>query len=162
MDNEVRTSLAFVCSALNNHNVDYIIIGGVAVGYHGYRRISGISTYRPEIKNDLDFWYNPTTENFLNLIKALADLDVDKEKLDQIVFDPQKTFLKIPHQGFHTDFLPQMIGVESFKQCKSRAVKETLDGVDFFVLSYDDLIANKLALNRDIDNDDIKNLKGKR
>jgi hypothetical protein len=159
MDNEVRKDLMLVCAALNKHHVDYLIIGGIAVGYHGYRRISGISVYRPEIKNDFDFWYNPTTENFHLLTKALADLGVSKESLDNIVFDPKKTFLKIPHDKFHTDFLPQMIGVESFKQCKSRAVKDSLDGTELYVIGYDDLMANKLALNRPIDRDDINHLK---
>jgi predicted nucleotidyltransferase len=156
--NEVRESLHKVCSVLNRNKVEYIIVGGVAVGYHGYRRISGISMYKPEMKTDLDFWYKPTIENFTNLVKALEDLQVKKDSLKKIVFDPKKTFLKIPHSNFHTDFLPTMLRLESFQESKRNATKETLDGNDLYILGYDDLIKNKMAVGRNIDKEDIKEL----
>ncbi|HMF70845.1 MAG TPA: hypothetical protein VK616_05200 [Flavitalea sp.] len=40
--------------ALNDHKVDYILVGGYAVILHGYRRVSG----------DMDIWVNRTTENY--------------------------------------------------------------------------------------------------
>jgi predicted nucleotidyltransferase len=156
--NEVRESLQKVCSILNKNKVEYIVVGGVAVGYHGYRRISGISMYKPEMKTDLDFWYRSSIENFTKLIKALEDLGVKNESLKKIVFDPKKTFLKIPHTNFHTDFLPTMLGLDSFQESKRDATKETLDGNDLYILSYNDLIKNKLAVGRNIDKEDIKEL----
>lgn len=116
--NELRQTLQKVCSALNKHQVEYILVGGTAVGYYGYRRISGITTLRPDITTDLDFWYKPTLANYLSLVKALTELGVDTHSLENVVFDSDKTFLKIPHTYFHTDFLPQMKGLESFTACK--------------------------------------------
>jgi hypothetical protein len=156
--NEVRESLHKVSSLLNKHEVEFIVVGGVAVGYHGYRRISGTSMYKPEMKTDLDFWYKPTISNFVNLVKALRELGVPNESLDKIVFDPKKTFLKIPHFNFHTDFLPQMLGLESFSECKKNSSKEVLDDNALYILSYDDLIKNKIAVGRNIDKEDIKEL----
>ncbi len=156
--NEVRESLQNVCSALNKNKVEYIVVGGVAVGYHGYRRISSVSMYKPEMKTDLDFWYKPSIENFTNLIKALKDIGVKSESLKKIVFDPTKTFLKIPHSNFHTDFLPTMLGLDSFQESKKNAKKETLDGNELYILGYDDLIRNKMAVDRNIDREDIKEL----
>ena len=46
-----------ICIQLNRHKVDYLVIGGVAVIAHGYPRSTG----------DVDFWYRPTTENYINL-----------------------------------------------------------------------------------------------
>lgn len=158
LNNELRETLQKVCASLNKHNVDCILAGGIAVGYYGYRRISGISAIRPEISIDLDFWYKPTLLNFLSLVNALAELGTDVSSLDQIVFDPQKTFLKVPHQGFHTDFLPQMLGLDSFVECKKRATVELLDGNKLFILSFDDLLLNKAAVGRKTDQDDIDNL----
>lgn len=54
--NEIRKTLQNVCAILNQHKVDYIVVGGVAVGFHGYQRLSVISNYKPELKTDLDFW----------------------------------------------------------------------------------------------------------
>ena len=157
--NELRETLQKVCSALNKNQVEYILVGGTAVGYYGYIRISEITTLRPDITTDLDFWYKPTLTNYLNLVKALTELGVDTHALDEVVFDPYKTFLKIPHTYFHTDFLPQMKGLESFTACKKRASVEILDGNQLFILSLEDLLKNKAAVGRSTDQSDIDNLK---
>lgn len=158
ISNEIRESLQKVCSILTKHNVEFIVVGGVAVGYHGYRRVSGITLHKPEIKTDLDFWYKPSLQNFENLVKALIALGVKPELLNKIVFDPKKTFLKIPHPTFHIDFLPQMLGLESYSEAKKNAAKEILDGNELHILGYNDLIKNKLAVGRNIDHDDITEL----
>jgi hypothetical protein len=41
-----------VLTSLEKAQVQYLIIGGVAVNIHGFQRSTG----------DLDIWYNPTTE----------------------------------------------------------------------------------------------------
>jgi len=159
ISNELRSALQQVYAVLNKHKVDCLLIGGSAVTFYGYQRISGISIFKPEVKTDLDFWYNPTIENFNSILKALNELNVDASDLEQIVFDPQRTYLKIPFEIFHIDFLPQMQGVSSYSVCKKNARKETIDGNEIFILGLNDLIANKVAINRDIDKDDLKHLK---
>jgi hypothetical protein len=159
ISNEIRYTLQKVCSLLNKHQVDYLIVGGVAVGYHGFNRMSTITGRKPENKNDLDFWYNPTIEIFTKLIRALIELNVEKELLDQIVFDPLKTFLKIPHGHFHTDFLPHLTGLDNFKEAKKQADKVTLDGNELFIIGFDDLLKNNEAMNRNVDAIDIEKLK---
>ncbi len=157
--NDIRETLQCVCSNLNKHTVDYMIVDGVAVGYYGYTRISAIASHRPELKTDLDFWYKPTIENFTKLCRSLEALGISKETLDEIVFDPQKTFLKIPHKHFHTDFLPQMKGLESYNDSKKRATKLDLDGNELHIIGYNDLLLNKKAVSREIDSSDITELK---
>ena len=161
INNSVREVLQKVCATLNKYNVDYLIVGGVAVGFYGYQRISGIALIKPEMKTDLDFWYNPTNENFINLIKALKDLGVNTGELEKIIFVPKTTFLKIPHKFFHTDFLPQMAGLKSFRKCKMKATKRILDGNELYIISYSDLILNKNEVNRNTDKADIVALKRK-
>jgi hypothetical protein len=41
---------------------------------------------------------------------------------------------------------------------RKSAVKTQLDGIDVFILGYDDLLKNKLAVNRDVDQLDVKEL----
>ncbi len=45
---------------LNNHEVEYILLGGMAVNLHGYRRASG----------DMDIFVNPTKENHKKLFEV--------------------------------------------------------------------------------------------
>ena len=155
---EIRQYLIKVCTILNSQNVDYLVVGGAAVSYYGFNRPSGIGQYHSEMKADLDFWYNPTVENFQNIIHALDDLDVDTSDLKDLVFDRNHTFLKIPHTDFHTDFLPVMKGLDSFHKCKGRAETTDIGGVNVRVISCDDLIANKRAVNRKADQLDIDEL----
>lgn len=44
---------------LIRHKAEYLIVGGYAVGIHGYPRYTG----------DLDIWLNPTTENTTRILK---------------------------------------------------------------------------------------------
>jgi hypothetical protein len=155
---EVEQYLIKVCTALNTHNVEYLVVGGAAVSYYGYNRPSGIGHYRSELKTDLDFWYNPSIENFEKIIHALDDLNVDTSELKDLVFDNKHTFLKIPHPEFHTDFLPLMEGLGSFRTSKQNAETIDIGGVSLSILSYDDLILNKRAVNRKIDQTDIDEL----
>ena len=157
--NEIRDALQKVCITLTKYRVDCLLIGGSAVAFYGYQRISGISIFKPEVKTDLDFWYNPTHENFLNIVKSLQELTIDISELENIVFDPQKTYLKIPFERFHLDFLPQMKGLSSYSECKKKSRREIIDGNEIFVIGLNDMIANKIAIDRDIDKNDLEYLR---
>ena len=159
---ELKPYLIRVCKILNAHKIDYMIVGGAAVSHYGFNRPSGIGQYRSELVVDLDFWYNPTIENFEKILRALDELNVDTSELRKIVFDGKRTFLKIPHENFHTDFLPQMAGLTSFRESARNADKITIDGVSVPVISLDDLILNKHAVNRAIDHSDIDELNKRR
>lgn len=158
ISDEIKQYLIKVCAILNSHKVQYIVVGGAAVSHYGFNRPSGIGQYNIELKADLDFWYNPTVSNFQNLIHALDELEVDTSDLRNLVFDKKHTFLKIPHKHFHTDFLPVMEGLDSFRACKVRAEIVDIERVSVHILSYDDLISNKRAVNRKTDQLDIDEL----
>ena len=142
--NEVRISLQKTCSALNSLKVDFVLIGGVAVGFYGYESVSG--GLPPEMTHDIDFWYNPTIENFQKIINALDQLTVDVSTLKELIFDPKKPYLRIPYDGFKIEFLPQMSGLDSFAECRKRAKTIKLDGNELLIISYNDLIGNKKAV----------------
>lgn len=155
---ELKPYLLAVCKILNAHEVDYMIVGGAAVSHYGFNRPSGIGQYHAQLVVDLDFWYNPTIENFEKILNALDELSVDTSELRKIVFDGKRTFLKIPHENFHTDFLPQMSGLKSFRESARNADKITIDGVPLSIISLDDLMLNKREVNRAIDHSDIDQL----
>jgi len=48
---------------LNKHEVEYLVIGGYALGIHGYPRYTG----------DLDVWINPTIENAHKMINVMDE-----------------------------------------------------------------------------------------
>ena len=158
LPDEAITALEFLLPALKRHEVNVLAIGGLAVAHYGHRRISG-GPVKGEIKADLDFWYRPTTENFVNLLKALKDLDVDVEEIERMVFDPRKSFLKIPHKNFHIDFLPQVAGLDSYNDCEKNSAIMVIGNYQMAVLGFNDLLKNKQAVGRPIDQADIAALR---
>ena len=77
MENNLETGLLTVCKLLEKYNVQYMLIGGATVALHGYYRhsinIAGELTDKP----DIDIWYNPTYNNYYNVLKVIEDLGED-------------------------------------------------------------------------------------
>ena len=85
----MKETLVSICSLLNKHEVDYLVIGGVAVIFHGYTRATA----------DLDFWYKPTLGNFHKIIKAFKEYGFDVSELKEagdMSFSEAKEDLKCP------------------------------------------------------------------
>ena len=144
----MKETLVKICSLLNKHHVDYLLIGGVAVVYHGYTRST----------SDLDFWYNPSISNFLNIIKTFKEYGIDVSDLEKIVFDPEKTFLRFPTEEMNAEFLPKIPGGILFKDAKANAEILKLDNIEIPIIGYEHLIINKSMTNRLKDQSDIEEL----
>jgi predicted nucleotidyltransferase len=72
MDSSLAESISKVCKILNDHSVEYLIVGGASVAFHGYYRMSTDATGVTADKYDFDFWYNPSYPNYFNLLNALG------------------------------------------------------------------------------------------
>lgn len=152
----MKETLVEICTLLNKHEVDYLLIGGVAVVYHGYTRSTA----------DLNFWYNPTMINFHKIINAIKEYGIDVSDLEKITFDPKKTFLRFTSSDFQVEFLPVIPGDITFKTAREKAEIQEINNTQVFIIGYEDLIKNKLSTNRLKDQADVEELakrrKGKR
>jgi hypothetical protein len=73
--------------------VQYLTIGGSAVALHGYERMSKKSSGEDAEVVDLDFWYNPTYDNYFRLLNALERLGQDVGQFrEERVPDPKRSF----------------------------------------------------------------------
>ncbi len=61
---------------LNSHKVDYLLVGGYAVGYHGYPRATG----------DMDIWVAVSESNAQKAAKVLSDFGMPKEAISKELF----------------------------------------------------------------------------
>lgn len=138
-----------VCFLLNKYEVDCIVIGGIAVANYGF----------PRNTLDIDFWYKPTNENYLNVINCFRELGVDVSSLDESVFDPTKAFLRFPVNGINIEFLPSILGNFSYADAKKNVTNVAFGGTRIAILSRNHLIENKLATGRPIDKIDVEELK---
>lgn len=135
--------------ALVDNKVDFLVVGGYAVIYHGYVRATG----------DMDIWLRPTNENKLKLVDVFRKLDFDPDGIKRIKERDfsEVVIFHIGNEPERIDFLSKVPGVnfeEAFKQRKSLIVK----GRDIPFLHFNDLIASKLVANRLKDRADVEQL----
>lgn len=160
MEKNLAEGIKRVAIGLNKHGVEYMFVGGVAIGFYGNPRPS--LNLPKDVEYDIDVWYQATNDNFIKLINGISEISPElKSELDKIVFDPKKTFIKFSLGKFHFDFLPELVAFyhKDFKRCfASREVGE-IDGVKFNVISKNDLLQDKEKLARDKDLADLENIK---
>jgi hypothetical protein len=67
---------------LNKHEVEYILIGGMAVNVYGYNRPTG----------DMDIWMNPNNKNGAKIINAIDEYGFDTSRLKEKNFEEADVF----------------------------------------------------------------------
>lgn len=142
--------------ALNEHGVDFIVIGGVAVGAHGYVRGT----------EDLDLVPDPDSKNLARLTEALKRLESILPTVGDRPFDPDTDAGVIRRGGNVTamtkfgglDVVQRARGVPSFTQLNEDAVDSDLLGVPVRVCSLTRLREMKEAQDREQDRADLANL----
>jgi len=101
VENNLTESIFKVCKILNEYSVEYLIVGGTAVGLHGFYRQSQDSSGHPMEKPDLDFWYSPTYDNYFRLLNALQALGQDvAEFMEEKSPNPRKSFFKLEEEKY--------------------------------------------------------------
>jgi acylphosphatase len=136
---------------LNNNDVDYILIGGMAINLHGFARNT----------EDIDIFINPTEENVKRFRKSLFDVFKDKE-IDEITIEELIKYPIIRYGtkfGFSIDIITQ-IGEKFFFKDLNYNIK-TLNGTDVKFADLKTLYRLKEKTYREIDQLDLKFIKSK-
>lgn len=135
--------------SLNNHQVEYILVGGYAVILHGYRRITG----------DMDIWVNRTKENYSRIVSAFNEFklpvfDMTEEKF----LNPEAAdVFSYGRPPVSIDIITQLKGV-SFMEAFSQAKIFEEEGLQIRFIHLDNLLQAKKAAGRHKDLDDIEKL----
>ena len=129
--------------------VQFMLVGGYAVNYHGYNRTTG----------DMDIWLKPDNDNKIKLIKALEKNDVDVEDLlvikeldfsETLVFSAWESPYKI-------DFLTKVSGVAYDEADREKIVTE-IEGLAMPIINLNHLVLTKFGTGRLQDKNDIEKL----
>lgn len=149
-----------ICKTLNANNVQFIIVGGTAAGFHGFNRMTMDQFGLPTGKHDFDFWFSPNYENYFNILKAMKSLGKDVSRLEEEAApNPKKSFLKFEFEEFKIDFLPEIKGLDSFNESYSNTKKSIVNSIEFNILSLEDLIKTKETDSRAKDISDLEELR---
>jgi hypothetical protein len=132
---------------LNAHEVQYLLIGGYAVGYHGYPRATA----------DMDIWVAIHPENAKKIVDALREFGFDLPELNADLFMKDKQIVQMGIPPVKLEIVTSISGVE-FSECYKERVIDTLNGVEANLINLKHLKINKKASGRYKDLADLENL----
>ncbi|MBI4672523.1 MAG: hypothetical protein HY741_12770 [Chloroflexi bacterium] len=132
---------------LNAHQVEYLLIGGYAVGYHGYPRATG----------DMDIWVAIHPQNAERVVAVIKAFGFDLPELSPDIFLQKNKIIQMGISPVKIDVTTTVSGVE-FQECYAARQIETLDGILVNLISLPHLKANKKASGRLKDLNDLQNL----
>lgn len=144
---DMNTDFKGFIALLNEHAVEYLIVGGYAVGYHGH----------PRFTQDLDLWVRPEKDNAQKLLKALAEFGFPVDKLSTDDFINPDSVFQMGQPPYRVDILNAIAGLK-FANAYKRRIQTVVDGMELSFLSRSDLIKNKRATGRKKDLGDVEHL----
>lgn len=129
---------------LNSHGVEYVLVGGYAVGAHGFPRYTG----------DLDLFYGLGGENTERLAAALAEFGLPFPAAE---LNRPDVMFRMGVKPMMLEFMSEISGI-SFDQAWRNRVTWALDDLDVPMISLADLRTNKRASGRHKDLADLEEL----
>jgi predicted nucleotidyltransferase len=133
---------------LNDHDVRYLVIGGVAVAFHGY----------PRYTKDLDIWLEINPENAARVIQVLRAFGFESLGLDADDFLEEDTVIQLGYPPNRIDLIMGASGV-NFEACYRDKIEVEIEGIKVNFIDLENLKKNKKASGRLQDLADIENLK---
>lgn len=133
---------------LNDHSVDYMVVGGYALAFHGKPRNTG----------DLDIWIEISETNAVKLLLVLKEFgfgDLDFKKDD---FTKPGFITQIGYPPLRIDILNNIDGVE-FKEAYPNSKILNTENLEIRFIGLKDFILNKTASGRPQDLVDIQEIK---
>lgn len=132
---------------LNAHNIKYLLIGGYAVGYHGY----------PRATNNMDIWIAIGSETAELMVKVLKKFGFDTPQLSKDLFLEENKIIRMGVAPMRIEILTSISGV-NFEECYQQKVVDVIDGIQVDIINLEQLKINKKASGRHKDLDDFENL----
>jgi predicted nucleotidyltransferase len=132
---------------LNSHHVEYLLIGGYAVGYHGYPRATG----------DMDIWIKMDKSNAQKMVDVLKEFGFDTTDASVELFQKENQIIRMGVPPLRIDIATTISGV-TFNECFPAKIVDIIDGVSVNLIDLSHLKTNKKASGRHRDIDDLEHL----
>ena len=132
---------------LNAHKAEYMLIGGYAVGYHGYPRATA----------DMGIWIALHPINSQKVVSVLQEFGFDVPDLSAALFLEEWQIVRLGVPPVRIEIATTISGVD-FAECYAERVVDVLDDVEVNLISLKHLKLNKKACGRHQDLADLENL----
>lgn len=132
---------------LDAEGVEYLLVGGYAVGFYGHPRATG----------NMDIWVASSEENAKRVVQSLRAFGFQSPKLSTKLFTEVSQIVRMGLPPMRLELLTEIDGVE-FAECYARRHRETIDGVGVNLIALADLRKYKAASGRHKDLADLEEL----
>jgi predicted nucleotidyltransferase len=118
-------------------NVQFMIIGGYAVGLWGH----------PRATKDLDLWIWANSENAVKVVKALKIFGAPMDDISEKDFEKEGIVFQIGVEPVRIDITTTIEGIH-FEEAYPNMQNADINGMKVPLISIEDLIKNKKASGR--------------
>ena len=136
--------LAELVQTFSKHEVDYLVVGGHAVGFHAV----------PRATKDLDLWINPDSDNRQRVAMALEEYGAPKEIIDNLLGAEESDIVWFGRPPNRIDFLFVLPGLRYSDAVKNVVCTES-GGEKVPIIGIQDLMINKQTVARPQDLADL-------
>ena len=147
MDMQLPDDFKEFLKLLNDHKVEYLLIGGYAVSYYGYPRATA----------DMDVWVRMSSTNAKALVQALTLFGFAVPNLSEELFLKERNVVRMGIPPLRLEVLLSISALE-FEDCYSKRLEVDVDGVPVCLIDKADLLINKKASGRPKDLIDVVEL----
>lgn len=132
---------------LTEAEVEYLLIGGYAVSYHGYPRTTA----------DMDIWVAISPDNAQKLVDVFQRFGMQDPSIKPSLFQERGKIIRMGVPPMRIEVLTEIDGV-AFADCYNARVTAEIDGQTVKLISREHLRINKRASGRHKDLDDLEHL----
>ena len=142
---EVQQDFKDLLELFNKHKIDYIVVGGYALGFHGAPRYTG----------DLDIFVMPDAVNARRIMQALDEFGFGSVGLTAADFEKEGKVVQLGFPPVRVDIITSITGV-TWEQARSGRVEGRFGDVTVHFIGRDEFVTNKRALGRKKDLADLE------
>jgi hypothetical protein len=146
---DVQPDFRELLALLNKREVEYLVVGGYALAFHGAPRFTG----------DIDIYVRPEPWNAVRVMAALSDFGFGSLGLTEEDFTSPHRVVQLGVPPVRVDLLTSLTGV-TWDQAAASKCPGMYGDVPLFFIGRREFIANKRATGRKRDLADIEALGG--
>ncbi len=144
---EIQRDFKELLALFNAHHVDYLIVGGYALAFHGAPRFTG----------DLDILVSPDIENAMQVVEALREFGFGDLGLQAEDFASPDKIVQLGVPPVRVDLITSLTGV-TWEEAHLHKMKGMFGDVPVYFIGLNAFIANKKATGRKKDLADLEAL----
>ncbi|MBN1392667.1 MAG: nucleotidyltransferase family protein [Sedimentisphaerales bacterium] len=144
---EIQNDFKELLELFNAHKVEYIVVGGYALAFHGAPRFTG----------DIDLLVKPDSKNARRILAALNYFGFGSLDLSESDFTRQNSVVQLGVPPVRIDIITSLSGVD-WDKAQAGKVAGDYGGVAVYFLGKKEFILNKKATGRKKDLADIEAL----